>query len=180
MFRQLIHTIRKRAIIGFVFLLCSFSANNLMDGNEYNLKAMFILNFMKYVEWPQSKDNTFRIAIAGQSEIKEALITMIKMKPALEGKKIEIITLEEGEVRPCQILFVPNDESKELLNIIKGYQGKGILIITDDNHYASKGAAINLINIDNKIRFEIYLAQAKLAGIKISSKLSELATNVYQ
>lgn len=175
----MLHILRKKALFGLMFLLCSFSANNSMDGNEYNLKAMFILNFIKYVEWPQEIDNTFRIAIVGESEIKEALITMIKMKPSMEGKRIEIITLEEGEVRPCQMIFIPSEESKELASIIKGYQGKGVLIITDENHHASKGAAINLINIDNKIRFEIYLNQAKLAGIKISSKLSELATNVY-
>jgi hypothetical protein len=149
------------------------------DGNEYNLKSMFILNFIKYIEWPNQDNDEFRIAIAGRSEIKEALLALIRMKANAAGRKIHVFTIADNEVVPCEILFIPFNESASVSLYQKAYAGKGVLIISEDNKNASKGAAINLINIENKIRFEIYQSQAKAAGIKISSRLTELASTVY-
>ena len=56
-------------------------------------------------------------------------------------------------------------------------QGKGVLIISEDCKN-NNNATINLVNINNKIRFEINNNQAKLGGIKISSKLAEMAISV--
>lgn len=142
---------------------------------------MFILNFIKYIEWP-SNNNTdeIRIAVAGESEIKSALHSLIKMKSAATGRKIKVIDLEENlEYVPCEILFIPSSSSGDLTVLQKNYSGKGVLIVSEGNKSGSKGAAINLINVDNKIRFEIFQSQVKSSGLKVSSRLTDLASNVY-
>ena len=60
----------------------------------------------------------------------------------------------------------------------KKYLGKGVLIISEECKSSNCGA-INLVNIDNKIRFEININQARSEGIKISSRLSDLAVTVH-
>lgn len=176
--RHIAVSMRRKMIL--IFTLCLLSVQSIGDGNEYNLKAMFVLNFIKYIEWPGQNQNEFRIAIAGKSDIKDALLSLIKMKTASSGRKIKVFNLEDNSgFVPCEILFIPNGESLDISAIQKMYAAKGVLIVSEDNKNASKGACINLINIDNKIRFEIFQSQAKLAGIKISSRLTELASNVY-
>lgn len=167
----------RRSILFLSMIL--LSVQSIGEGNEYSLKAMFILNFIKYVEWPASSGGEIRIAIVGKSEIKEALLSTLKKKSANSNQKVNVIEIDDDEIVPCEILFVPAAESHELSGYQKDYAGKGVLIISESTKSNTKGAAINLINVDNKIRFEIYQSQAKSAGVKISSRLTELAANVY-
>lgn len=167
----------RRAAMCMMILLLSF--NSIGDGNEYNLKAMFVLNFIKYVEWPKTSNTVFTIAIVGESPLKENLLSLISLKTNSVGPKIIITTVERSEIKPCQILFIPASKEKDEKDLVKFCQGKGILIITEDSKLSSNGAVINLLKLDSKIRFDISQTQAKLAGVKIGSKLLELATTVY-
>lgn len=167
----------RRPTMCLMILLLSY--NSIGEGNEYNLKAMFVLNFIKYVEWPQSSNSIFTIAIVGESPLKENLLSMVSLKSNSVGPKIEIITVERNELKQCHILFIPAGKKMEEKDVVKFCQGKGILIITEGSKLTCNGAAINLLKLDNKIRFEIYQTQAKIAGVKIASKLLELATTVY-
>ena len=161
-----------------VFLLFIASPNSFAEGegNEYNVKAMFVLNFMKYVEWPeQDISQDFVIGVAGDSEIVEALQKLTVNRK--ENRKIiieKVNPLVEGNYR---ILIITRHEKNRIEEWSKKYQGKQILIISDECRNTNF-SAINLINIQNKIRFEINNSQARLGGIKISSRLAELAVSV--
>jgi hypothetical protein len=146
------------------------------DTNEYNVKAMFVLNFIKYVEWPSAdKDNIFRIGIAGESELYDALEAMMINRS--EFVKIKIEKLKPEQIENIQILIISKKEKSKTEEWSKKYHGKGVLIISDEGKDAGS-SAINLKNIDHKIRFEINNTQAKLGGVKISSRLTKLATTV--
>lgn len=173
--------ISKSIIWAIVLMLCFFSANvkSFAEGesNEYNIKAMFILNFMKYVEWPaESENGVFKIGIAGDSELYDALQSMIKKRNENINIKVERVKADTKE--SFQIIIISHSENKRIEEWVKKYQGKGVLVISDGCKNADF-SAINLVNVKNKIRFEINNSQAKLGGIKISSKLSEMATTVY-
>lgn len=144
--------------------------------NEYNIKAMFILNFMKYVEWPaETYNNEFTIGVVGESEIFDALVKMAGNRK--ESKKINVEKVNADSLGNYQIVIIPKSENKKLEEWVRKFQYKGVLIISDECKNA--GAAINLLNINNKIRFEINNTQARLGGIKISSRLAELAVKVH-
>jgi hypothetical protein len=146
------------------------------DGNEYSIKAMFVLNFVKYIEWPgTTATNYFRIGVIGKSEMLNALSGMTANRN--ETKQIIIEEVNEKSKDGFKIIFVSKENNNRLEEIVKKYRNKGVLIISDEYRGKYPGG-INLLNINNKIRFEINLSQAHECGIKISSKLNELAVAV--
>jgi hypothetical protein len=175
-----IHIIRnaigRKVLLMFFFLLMAVNSFSENEGNEYSIKAMFVLNFMKYVEWPaQNENEKFVIGVAGESEIYDALVLMTTNRQENKKIKIEKITSEFNE--GCQILIITRNESKKVSEWVKKYQGKGILIISEDSKNLN-ATAINLITIKNKIRFEINYVQARRDGVKISSRLADMAVSV--
>jgi NADH/NAD ratio-sensing transcriptional regulator Rex len=149
------------------------------DGNEYRIKAMFLLNFIKYVEWPiENSKQVIRIGVVGESEMFDALTTLAAQRSA-EGQKVEIKKVDENNVGVFQVIFISNTDNKKLDERIRKLSGKGILTISEDDKCKSRQAGINLFNQDNKIRFEINLTPVKNNGMKISSKLMELASAVH-
>ena len=144
------------------------------SGNESNIKAMFILNFMKYIEWP-SNHGVFKIGVAGDSDLFESLSSMTANRQ--ESKKIKIERVTSQSMGSYQIILLAPEECRYIDEWTKKYQGRGVLIISDD--CKSSEAAINLLKINNKIRFEINLSSAKQGGVKISSRLADLAVTVF-
>ena len=166
-------------LYSILVVLTCFRSGAISDGNEYPIKAMFLLNFIKYVEWPIEKSKpVIKIGIVGESEMFDALSALAAQRSA-EGQKVEIRMLDEKNAGTFQIIFVSNGVNKNIDETIKRFSGKGILIISEDDKCRSRLAGINLFNQDNKIRFEINLAPVKNNGMKISSKLIELATAVH-
>lgn len=159
-----------------LFIIVSAQSFAASESNEYNIKAMFVLNFMKYVEWPQEPNSdTFKIGVVGESNIYQALLSLVANRK--ENSKIKIYKVNTDLNEEYQILIIARNENNRIESLSKKYQGKGTLIISEECKN-NNNASINLVNINNKIRFEINNNQAKLGGIKISSKLSEMAISV--
>ena len=146
------------------------------EGNEYNIKAMFVLNFIKYVQWPfENNSSIIRIGVVGKSEMTDALRGMTMNRN--ESKQIVIDEINDESKQVYKIIFVSKTENSKMEEILRRFKGRSVLVISED--YKGKfSPAINLLNINNKIRFEINLSQAHDQGIKISSKLNELALTV--
>jgi hypothetical protein len=146
------------------------------DLSENDIKALFILNFIKYINWPPEIDKSaIRIGIAGDSPVLESLLKVIRNRR--ENKNIKVEKLDPNAGTIYQIIFVTSEESSKIMRWNKKYAGKGVLIISDGCK-SNCVASINLINIDNKMRFEINTFAAEACGIKISTRLMELATSV--
>jgi uncharacterized protein DUF4154 len=146
------------------------------EGNEYQVKAMFVFNFTKYVEWPDVKSNdVFTIGVIGESEIIEPLERIATQKK-VGDKRIVIKTLSHDADEFCNIIIVSKSRLNKLDQVEKKYSGRGVLIISDESQ---RSAAINLVTRDNKIRFEINQSLAKSGGVKISSQLLSLAVEVH-
>jgi len=146
------------------------------DGNEYQVKAMFVFNFTKYVEWPDGRSaNVFTVGVIGESEIIEHLERIASQKKIGE-KRIAIKLLSPDSDEYCDIVIISKTHLNKLDQVEKRYAGKGVLIISDES---PRSAAINLVTRDNKIRFEINQSLAKAGGVKISSQLLSLAVEVH-
>lgn len=163
----------------FVLLFAAFALMALRpgpDGNEYQVKAMFVFNFTKYVEWPDADQaGAFTIGVVGESEITEPLEKIAAQKKVGDRKiVVKKITTEDEEY--CNIIIVSRAKLGKLEAIEKKQAGRGVLIISDES---SRSAAINLITRDNKIRFEINQSLAKSGGVKISSQLLSLAVSIH-
>ncbi|MEO5572533.1 MAG: YfiR family protein [Bacteroidia bacterium] len=165
----------KAAVCFAVLFLCgSFQGNN--EISEPTIKALFIYNFTKYVEWPVEKDPAhIIIGFYGPSAIIDELKKVCANKK-VKDREVEIRQANDvNEAEKCDIFFIPQDESADFSYLNEQLQGKGVLIVTEEDGLGQKGAAINIIEKDDKIRFELNEASIKHAGLKISSQLLALA-----
>jgi hypothetical protein len=171
-------------ILSFSFPLVYAAASfaELNGPSEYQIKAAFLYNFAKFIEWPTS---TFRdpkqpmgICVFGRDPFGHAL------EEALYGKSIGSRSVFLGrtqqipELARCQVVFVSAAESSHVMEIVNGLRGHSALLVGESEGFASSGGAIQFVLDQNRVRFAINPDAANRAGLKISSKLLALATIV--
>ncbi len=139
-------------------------------------QAMFIFNFSRLIEWPVSyRTGPFIIGVLGTSSVAEELDLYTKGKK-VGTQEIQIMRYKTAqEITSCHILFVPFARSKQLGEISAAIQGKSTLIITEKNGALNEGSVINFIVLEDKLKFELKAENANRMGIKVSSKLEEMA-----
>jgi len=161
----------------FIFLLLtpSIEGATLL---EYQIKAAFIYNFLKFIDLPKVKENgTINVCIFGDDPFGKAIYL-------LEGKKVGNKTLhikkidEVKKISGCQVVFFPASQKDKLKEALEFAKKKPILTIGEVPHFLDMGGVINFVIIDGKIRFEINESIARELGIKISSRLLRLARQV--
>jgi hypothetical protein len=167
---------KKRFISLLMLLLTAGICYGQTEAEESNLKAAFIYNFTRFVEWdPTSIAEEFVIGVVGASSIDEPLEEISKTR-TVNTKKIIIKHFEKIEdMDKCNILFIPKGVKIPIQEIIAKTENKNILLITEKQGYASKGASINFVIIENKLKFEANTAAINAAGLKVSAQLLKLA-----
>lgn len=76
------------------------------------------------------------------------------------------------------MLFVGRAESSRLAQIVSAARQRGVLLVTDFEGALDEGSAINLLLLQNRVRFEVSLDAAEKSGLKLSSRLLAVATSV--
>lgn len=159
------------------FMICSVSIWGQKDkASEYNLKAAFIYNFTRYIEWKEeSGENEFIIGIIGTSPINDPLSEIVKTE-TVDNKKITIKRFSKpADISFCHILFISQNAGAALDDILAKTSGKGMLIVSEQNGYAELGTAINFVIINRKLKFEANVKAINSAGLTASSQLLKLA-----
>ena len=147
---------------------------------EYQIKAAFLYNFAKFVEWPAAKfrDETspMNLCVTGIDPFGITLDNTVSGK-TIKGRSINVNRIDwEDNLKSCHILFVSSSERENLPKIVESLLGAGVLTTGDMDRFARRGGVISLTKKANKIRFEINLQAADRARIKLSSHLLRLAT----
>jgi hypothetical protein len=154
---------------------------------EYELKAVYLYNFLQFIQWPESqrmlsKDGAMVIGIVGESPFGKAF-EELQATIGKSGKKpVRVIyygAYREGlNMRNCHILFVSASEKKNFAKIIADLGGSPVLTVADTEGFLSAGGMIELVKDRGKIRWTINRAQADEAGLRFSSQLLTLAIKV--
>ncbi|MES2138854.1 MAG: YfiR family protein [Bacteroidota bacterium] len=149
------------------------------DNKEYNLKAAFIYNFTRFIEWDTLSNGTeFIIGVVNTSPITLAFEDIARTK-TVNNKKIIIrhfYTAEE--ISDCNILFISGNSKISLGEILEKTKSKNTLTISEQEGYAKQGTAINFIVVNTKLKFEANTKAIKSAGLNASSQLLKLAVIV--
>ena len=164
--------VKKILLILFVW---SFAANAKAqtEQGEAALKAVFIYNFTKYIDW-DNIGNEFIIGVIGSSPIENAL-TEIARNNTIKNRRIIIRHyIKPEDIRFCQILFIGKRSSYPLPSILNEV-GKGVLTVSEEEGYSGQGTAFNFVIRNDKLKFEANLKAIDLAGLKASSQLLKLA-----
>ncbi len=145
--------------------------------SEYDVKAAFLYNFTKFVEWPPSaltERGDFQLCVLGEDPFGRSLEVVADEKVA--GRRITLLrTPKLAEPAGCQILFISRSERARMHQILQDLQNAPVLTVADTGGFLDHGGIINFVLEGSKVRFEINQEAAERAGIKISSKLLQLA-----
>ena len=140
---------------------------------EYEVKAAFIYNFAKFIEWPADAGASFNLCVLGEDPFGAAL-DLINGKP-VRDKNVAVKRIKSHQqLKTCQIVFISASEKEHLPQILDAVENLSVLTIGDTNGFTQQGVAINFYIEDEKVRFEINPKAAESADLKISSKLLKL------
>jgi len=161
----------------FAFLLLSSGSLAYAEPTEYEVKAAFIYNFAKFVDWPPKLGgdaHPLRLCVLGKNPFGSAL-EEIKGK-AVKERKLEVALLDlAASARECDLLFISASAEKHLERIVALSRGAEVVTIGDTEGFAQQGVMINFYSENGKVRFEINLDTVRRGGLKVSSKLLILA-----
>jgi YfiR/HmsC-like len=144
----------KRLVILILVLTRVYGLCQAQSQSEANLKAVFIYNFTRYIEWENlDNDRRFVIGILGHSTVD---------KPLREIARSGFVNNK------------PRNSGYDLPTILENVE-KGVLTISEAPGSARMGTAINFVVLNEKLKFEMNKRSIYLAGLKASSQLLKLA-----
>lgn len=156
---------------------------------EYELKAVYLYNFLQFVQWPDakrpvSKDGTLVIGIVGVSPFGTALADLQSDIQKSGMKPVRIVHYGDYEadmdLTTCNLLFVSASEKNNFRGIIAGLGHAPVLTVADSENFLSSGGMINLVQRNAKIRWSINRTAADRAGLRFSSQLLNMAVKVVE
>jgi len=164
-----------------LFLALPWTARAQAAASEYAVKAAFLYNFTKFVEWPPNafsgERSQFRVCVLGEDPFGKSL--RVIGDESVAGRRVSLLQAEEiRQPEDCQILFISRSERDRLSQILADLGEAPVLTVGDSGGFLDQGVIINFTLENGKVRFEINQEAAERAGIKISSKLLRLATRV--
>jgi hypothetical protein len=150
--------------------------------SEYQVKAAFLYNFAKFVDWPvealPESSTDMILCILGEDPFGTDLEETVQGK-LVNGRRLGIKRFKSPSgLKGCHILFISSSEGNRVAEILATLRGASVLTIGEMERFARLGGIINFTMEDNKVRFEINVDAAAQAGLKISSKVLKLATIV--
>ena len=146
--------------------------------DEYLLKAAFLYNFAKFVEWPEKTfadgHAPLMLCVLGQDPFGPALDALTEK--SIKGRPLRIARLSQPSgAGDCHILFIDRTELPHAPAILPALNGKAILTVCDDERCAQQGLMINLRTVNDKIQMEINVEAIQRTPLKVSSQLIKLA-----
>lgn len=143
--------------------------------SEYQLKAAFLYNVARMVDWPKSdRKKPLNVCFIGEDPFGDAL-SSIKKKKVKRRPLQFMMNITISEASGCHILFVTQEAQHLLTNILPSIENQHILTMGDAPEFATQGGMVNLLKNGERITIEINLKAVKASNIVISSRLLTLA-----
>jgi hypothetical protein len=160
-------------------LLGSFARTADASSLEYRVKAAFLYNFAKFIEWPPQAfpepQTPYTICVLGEDPFHGDLDSTTENQ-LVQGRKLVVRRLADMKGIPgCHILFVASSERDQLRSILDTVGDAPILTVGEDEDFIRLGGRLRFFVSENKVRFEINLAATERAHLKLSAKLLSLA-----
>lgn len=143
------------------------------------VKAAYIYNFAKLIDWPSAnKEGNFIIGVYGTTNVYKELINKYSTK-RIGTQDIEIRKLSDSpDVGSVHVLFVAHSNSKDLKAILNNLEFEPVLVITEMEGAINTGSVINFLVIDNNLKFELNVSEAKNRQLIVGSRLKDLAYKI--
>jgi hypothetical protein len=150
---------------------------------EYRAKATFLANFRNFVEWPleafRSDQAPLVVCVVGDFSFGASFADITAR--SLHGRRVEVRwerKEKEEELRACHILFVSRSEAKQYGRVLAFVRGASVLTVGETPDFLSNGGAVSFTFQQDALQFDVSLAAANDAHLRISSRMLALAQHV--
>jgi hypothetical protein len=184
------YIIKRRCLLAKIFSVCAslficilILALSTEQANSRDLisevKAAYIYNFTKFVNWAEESDGStktsIKICVIGTDPIGDILEELSYRQVEGHPLKVEIYTSDISNLPRCQVLFICRSEEQQLPRILKQLAGSNVLTASDIPRFSKRGGMIGFVTEGGRVKIEINLRVAQQAGLKISAKLLEVS-----
>jgi hypothetical protein len=149
------------------------------SNEEYKVKAVFLYNFARFVEWPADAfpepGSPFVIGVVGDDPFGPYLDETVRGETVNERSLATTRFEKVSDIKNCHILFISKSLNENQEAILSAIKGKNILTVSDVSGFTKNGGMIRFVNEDNRIKILINLEAAKSEELVISSKLLRIA-----
>lgn len=143
---------------------------------EAQLKAAYLVNFMKYIEWPVAH-TTINLCLFGRDTLGPQLAAY--EGKLIAGRELRIRKVSSPEqLAECQQLFIPETEEARFSAVLRWVDKQAILTVSDAEYFAREGGGISLIRGDGRLQFDVNADALSRANLKPSSQMMRLARQI--
>lgn len=155
-------------------LLVVFPATAQDVSLESRVKATYLYNFVKFVEWPESvRNGPFILCVASHNPFGTVLEDTIRGE-VVNGRTLTTRVILEPEPE-CDVLFIPDGPAAA--TYLRAARGTPTLTVGETNDFLARGGMITFVSEGRYVRFAINTEAAEQAQLHISSRLLQLAIN---
>ncbi len=168
-----------------LFTLCSGRLLlHAQTASDRQVKAAYLYNFAKFVEWPEhtfaSSTDAIHFCIWNDRGF-EADVRQIVNGKLLAGRSIEVVGCQNiDQLRKCHILFIGSSDERETRRILQVLREVSALTVGDMKDFIANGGIINFVLQEDRVQFEVNHKSATRAGLRISSRLLGVAKLVVE
>ncbi len=163
------------ALVGIALCAATMRAQPTL---EYEVKAGFLYNFTRYVDWPADAfeaNGPFRICVTGKDPFGATIDHAVRGE-LVAGHRIEIV--RAGTLDRCHLVFVPRTDDGRSAAVIGGLRSDAVLVVGEQPGFLAQGGTINFLIDGGRIRFDINTSARTAQRLTISSKLLRVAQSV--
>jgi hypothetical protein len=152
------------------------------QASEYEIKAVYLYNFLHFITGPSLKSDSLVIGIVGDDPFGKAFREV--EDTAVKGTAQKLLIKRFGKYREgedlsgCDILFISGSEKGNFEKITGAVKSKPVLTVADSPGFLARGGMINLVMISDKVRWEMNRTRIEAAGLKLASQLLQSAVKV--
>jgi hypothetical protein len=165
-------------ILGLVTIWIGRASGQTQRTREEDVKATFLYNFAKFVEWPESSAGdavaSFRIEIVGRDPF-DGRFDKLMIGKKVHDQPIEVIhSLGAPSATAVRMAFVSASEGKRLDSLLNTYLHKQVLTVSDITDFTQRGGMIGFVTELGAVSFKINQTVANQSQLRVSSRLLAL------
>lgn len=149
--------------------------------SEAQVKTALILNFARYMDWPEStftsNADTIVICLVGRDTLAGTLHRLETKQVRNRAIKVRM-GVSSDDTRGCHVAFVSESEERRLVPLLKSLSDKPILTISDISGFIEAGGGIGIVQGETRLQFDVNIRALEVAKLKASSNVLKLARNL--
>jgi len=163
-------------------LLTPLRAASAADSKEFLVKAAFIYNFVKFVQWPGSlevsQQKQLDICVLGKNTLSSA--ESIFKKASTPSLKLNLMSESSvaAATEHCHIVYISASEAGHHKEILQQLEGRPVLVVGDVPNFIQDGGMIGFTLVSDKVKLTVNRSAIEAAGLHVDAQLLEIALEV--